>query len=489
MPEGRKLPSESNRLMAKFLFYSLFISLFPVTVLYLNSTSYFTSVSQLLNETNEALTIVSKSQSANGDQQKSLEKVQQSFNRWTTETNSQIDSVLWDSYIVMGLTLIWTISVALIIILRFKRRLIPLETGFYQLMNNQFSYRIAPIKKDDIGRMSELINTLAQHLENKENVLKHFLDQHLYDQMIPEFPELTITVNQSPKGRTGYFSSMQLSEHKLAFMILDPMEGQPMNLFLTNYFQYYFKNEFKESVPLDEFCRTLNQKLLPIAEKTKFSLGAFYGIIDLEAYQLSYVSSGFKGAICLSAQDHGVQSLKSGDLPFGGLTTFALELCCFKKGDKILFYNSSLTFEASQGVYSLCVDETNEYFIRESSFLGLLNKLPEVVKDGQIGECSILFELKDSSPDPKGEIADYFETGTRHFLEMDYEKSLAAFYNVIRVHPDHLKALKNIGLIYYKKKEYFKAREIWMKALSIDPNLNNVRKNIERIEQKMAFQD
>ncbi|HEO66095.1 MAG TPA: hypothetical protein ENI73_09540 [Spirochaetes bacterium] len=488
MPERKKLPSESNRLMAKFLFYSLFISLFPVTVLYLNSTSYFTSVSQLLNQTNEALTVVSKGQSVSEDKQKSLEQVQQSFNRWTTETNSKVDSILWDSYTVMGLTLIWTLSVALIIIIRFKRRLVPLETGFHQLMNNQFSYRIEPIKKDGIGRISELINTLAQHLENKENILKHFLDQHLYDQAIPEFPELTITANQSPRGRTGYFSSMQLSKSKLAFMIIDPMEGQTMNLFLTNYFQYYFKNEFKESVPLDEFCSALNQKLLPIGEKTRFSVGAFCGIVDLEAYQLSYVSSGFKGAICLS-EDHGVQSLKSGDLPFGGLTTFTVELCRFKKGDKILFYNSPLTFEASQGVYSLCIDQTNEYFIKESSFLELLNKLPEVVKDGQIGECSVLFELKGSPSVPEGEISDYFETGTRHFLEMDYEKSLEAFYNVIRVHPDHLKALKNIGLIHYKKKEYFKARDVWMKVLSIDPDLSNVRKNVELIEQKMAFQD
>ncbi len=489
MAEGRKLPSESKGLVAKFLLYSVFIALFPVTVLFLNSTSYFNSVNQLLDQTNIALSVVLKNQSAKEDSPKSLEKVQQSFNRWTTETNAAIASIIWDSYMVIGLTFVWILSVSLIIILRLKKRLNPIEEGFHQLMNNQLSYRIGPIKKGGLGRLAGLMNTLAEHLDNKEKVLKHFLDQHLYDQVIPDVPELAITVNQSSKGGMGYFSSIRLSERKLAFMIVDPMEGHTMNLFLTNYFQYYFKQEFNESVQLDEFCNTLNQKLFSISEKTKLSVAAFCGVIDLNTYQLAYVSSGFRGVLCLSAEDQGVQTLKNEDLPFGGLNTFAVNLCYLKKGDNLLFYNSPITFGASQGDYNLCVDKTNDEFIRESSFLGLLNKLPEVVKAGQIGECSVLFELKSQPSDPDNEISDYFAKATRHYLEKDYEKSLEAFHHVIRVHPDHLKALKNIGLIHYKQKEYFKARDIWMKVLSIDPDLSSVRKNVERIEQKMAFQD
>ena len=71
---------------------------------------------------------------------------------------------------------------------------------------------------------------------------------------------------------------------------------------------------------------------------------------------------------------------------------------------------------------------------------------------------------------------------TLYFMLGEYRLSLRDCDEVIKRNPDHFGALSGYGQIYLELEEYDKALEYFRKALAVNPNMQGVAINIERIE-------
>jgi tetratricopeptide (TPR) repeat protein len=72
---------------------------------------------------------------------------------------------------------------------------------------------------------------------------------------------------------------------------------------------------------------------------------------------------------------------------------------------------------------------------------------------------------------------------TVYFLAGDLRRSLADCDEVMKRNPDHFGALSGYALIYARLEYYERALDYSRRALSINPNLDGVRSNIEALER------
>jgi len=72
---------------------------------------------------------------------------------------------------------------------------------------------------------------------------------------------------------------------------------------------------------------------------------------------------------------------------------------------------------------------------------------------------------------------------TAYFLAGDYQKSLADCAEVIKRNPQHFGALSGYGQIYFQLEDYEKSLEYFKRALAVNPNMEGVEVNIQRIEE------
>jgi tetratricopeptide (TPR) repeat protein len=72
---------------------------------------------------------------------------------------------------------------------------------------------------------------------------------------------------------------------------------------------------------------------------------------------------------------------------------------------------------------------------------------------------------------------------TVHFLAGDYRRSLRDCEQVLKRNPQHFGALSGYGQIYVQLEQYEKALAYWRRALQVNPNMEGVEANIERVEE------
>jgi len=72
---------------------------------------------------------------------------------------------------------------------------------------------------------------------------------------------------------------------------------------------------------------------------------------------------------------------------------------------------------------------------------------------------------------------------TAYYLAGEYQKSLADCAEVIKRNPQHFGALSGYGQIYVQLEDYEKALGYFKRALAVNPNMQGVEINIQRIEE------
>ena len=72
---------------------------------------------------------------------------------------------------------------------------------------------------------------------------------------------------------------------------------------------------------------------------------------------------------------------------------------------------------------------------------------------------------------------------TAYYLAGDLQKSLADCAEVIKRNPQHFGALSGYGQIYFQLEDYEKSLEFFRRALAVNPNMEGVEINIQRIEE------
>ena len=72
---------------------------------------------------------------------------------------------------------------------------------------------------------------------------------------------------------------------------------------------------------------------------------------------------------------------------------------------------------------------------------------------------------------------------TAYYLAGEFQKSLADCAEVIKRNPQHFGALSGYGQIYFQLEDYEKSLEFFRRALAVNPNMDGVEINIQRIEE------
>lgn len=75
---------------------------------------------------------------------------------------------------------------------------------------------------------------------------------------------------------------------------------------------------------------------------------------------------------------------------------------------------------------------------------------------------------------------------TVHYLRDDYASSLADIRNTLALEPRHFGALSGLGLILEETGRKDQAVAVFRRALALNPQLENVKKSLERLEKETA---
>ena len=388
-----------KKLAIKFLIYSLGVSILPVMGIYIVSGNYLSDLGDFLVEVNEDLNRVVEEGVGFDEGELSIEKVVERFNEMSILMNHSIESVESTNYIILLLSLMMVTLCAFMVIIKVKGDIQFIGEGLLAIGDRDFSKRLEINRSDEIGVVVREFNRMAKNLEDKEKILNHLLEEDLFMQSMPKLSELKIIANNLSKGGGRHFGYIHLPFKRLAFFIVDSIEEKnlgekKLDLFLRNYFQFFFRHEFENYVRVDDFCNSLNQKLLLLGKRYNFYINGFCGVLDLKSYRLTFVNNGFKGAIYFSGSGKGIQSVSNiKGRSYGRMDKYKQKTIQLERRDKLLFFNQNLRFESSQQGYSISLNNHLQETILESSFINLLKKLPGMVVDGRIGETTILFEI------------------------------------------------------------------------------------------------
>lgn len=64
----------------------------------------------------------------------------------------------------------------------------------------------------------------------------------------------------------------------------------------------------------------------------------------------------------------------------------------------------------------------------------------------------------------------------------DYNRAIADYNTLIRLRPDNSTYYFNLGCIYWEHKNWDKVKEVWQKGLTVNPEDQNILKNLPRVE-------
>ncbi len=63
------------------------------------------------------------------------------------------------------------------------------------------------------------------------------------------------------------------------------------------------------------------------------------------------------------------------------------------------------------------------------------------------------------------------------------EKTKQLYYEIIKISPEDIKSLNNLGFILIDKGKYKKAKQFLQKCVKIDKDFEIARKNLQRLEK------
>lgn len=78
-------------------------------------------------------------------------------------------------------------------------------------------------------------------------------------------------------------------------------------------------------------------------------------------------------------------------------------------------------------------------------------------------------------------INDILELGKFYFLNEKYDEAIQTFQRCIDLDPQLAQAYYNLGLVYETKNEHSLAKEMYRKAVELDPKFNLAQEHLERL--------
>lgn len=97
-----------------------------------------------------------------------------------------------------------------------------------------------------------------------------------------------------------------------------------------------------------------------------------------------------------------------------------------------------------------------------------------------------LFEkaLKDSEVEPENRALIYNAMGYAYFAQEQYDIAIRQYKEALKLNPEYVIALNNLGSAYEKKKLNAQALEIYQETLQYDPENKTAKKRVDSLQKR-----
>jgi Flp pilus assembly protein TadD len=92
-----------------------------------------------------------------------------------------------------------------------------------------------------------------------------------------------------------------------------------------------------------------------------------------------------------------------------------------------------------------------------------------------------MIEKKNDKPPSNGNDKEIVEIAKFYFLNSKYEEAINELKKAMSLNPGNAEIYYNLGLIYENKNNMDEARDMYEKALAIDPNYKLAREHLNKL--------
>ena len=78
-------------------------------------------------------------------------------------------------------------------------------------------------------------------------------------------------------------------------------------------------------------------------------------------------------------------------------------------------------------------------------------------------------------------VEELIEQGKFYFLNKQYDEALSEFQEALKLDPGNARTLYNLGIIYESKEDIEIAKTLYLKALELDPKLEEAQKHLDKL--------
>ena len=296
-----------------------------------------------------------------------------------------------------------------------------------------------------------------------------------------------------------YYDFIDIGEGKYGILIVDVSgHGVPSGL-VTTMAKIGFNNHSKPGVTTAEICDMVNREIYSILGDIGFYLTAFYGVFDTNTYELQYTNAGHEPSYWIKKGSNNVDDIVLLESPgffigsFDG-AEYGYNTVKLSPGDIVVFFTDGIPearnpkggFYEEERLKELIISNQNMKAQELADYL-----YDDVVKfaEGRAANddrTTLIFSVTGNGPkkapakaisekdEVMKEFIDYWNKGAGLVKEAKYEKAIEAFKQALKISPNNIKVMINLGHIYRKQKNYDLALEHYLHALEHNDNNSEV---------------
>jgi sigma-B regulation protein RsbU (phosphoserine phosphatase) len=315
------------------------------------------------------------------------------------------------------------------------------------------------------------------------------------------------------------YDIIRIGRNSYGFVMADVSgHGVPAAL-ITTMAKVSFHSHAKWGMSTSEILDNINAEMFRFIGDLEYYLTAFFCILNLETGELHYTNAGHHAGIVYRKKTGAMESLDTkgyfiGSFEDGNYETGSTVL---QPGDRILLFTDGIIearneegefFEYNRlrnyiktnhslppkdfvagladNLQSFCgkAPQTDDQAILQVEFVKRLEGGAETeALDIQVRQLSKADEPEESA------IIDYAGEYARAIELMkagSYDEACAALERLLLIKPSDVKVLNNLGVLYYKRKDYEVAKRFLERALIAEPNNASAVKNLRAVEKALV---
>ncbi len=364
----------------------------------------------------------------------------------------------------------------------------------------------ANTKLEDTNNELEEINLEI----TKELQMAKSLQDSLLPRDIPKFKNVSIGTIYVSMGTVGgdYYDIFYINDDEIGVLMSDASgHGVPAALITTMAKVSFTSHSVGKEAP-GEVCTLVNEDMYKSIGELDNYITAFYSIFNTKTRELKYTNAGHQKAIYYNSIEGKIDELDTNGFFIGAIEEALYESKQIKvnPGDKIVLFTDGIVearneeneFYGNERLYDFVLNNgeiSTEEFIDElmtslNRFCGTREQDDDIslLVISIVEDESVLMSEDERKKAILREREDFtrliydFETGVSYLKDGNEDKAIEIFEYIIEKNPENTQALYNLGVIYYKREDYRKAREYWEEILKYRPGSSKVITSLKKVD-------